>query len=152
MAGFAFRLQSVLDYRESLVDRARMELAALQSLLRDAEETLDALRQAEHEGLDELAAAQRNTTLDLPDITRLLEYIQAVGERIEEQREVIVRRRHDVEAQQEQLVALARDAKALEKLRERQHEEHQQDDLRRERDEMSEIAATRHRLLRVVRP
>src|SRR5215210_4452220 len=99
MARFAFRLQSVLDYRENLVDRARMELAAMQSLLRDAEETLDALQQAEREGLDELAAAQRNTTLDLPDITRLLEYIQAVGERIVEQRELIVRRRQDVEAQ-----------------------------------------------------
>lgn len=152
MAGFAFRLQSVLDYRESLVDRARLELAALQSLLRDAEETLAALQQAEREGLDELAAAQKHATLDLPDITRLLEYVQAVVERIAEQREVIVRRRHAIAVQQEQMVALARDAKALDKLRERQHEEYQQDDVRRERDEMSEIAATRHRLPRVVRP
>ena len=42
------------------------------------------------------------------------------------------------------MVALAKDARALEKLRERQLEEYQQDDARREQAETSEIASIRH--------
>jgi flagellar export protein FliJ len=150
MADFAFRLQSVLDYRTSVVDRARLELAALQGRLRDAEDTLAGLQQSVRDAVAELAAAQRAGTLDLPEISRLLEYGQVLDQRIAEQQEVIARRQVDVDAQHEQVVALARDAKALEKLKDRQHEEYQQEDARRERDETSEIAAIRHRLLRVV--
>jgi flagellar FliJ protein len=152
MAGFRFRLQSVLDYRASLVDRARSELAARQALLREAEEALEVLQEAARGALAELAAIQAAGTLDLPAITRLLDYDQILHDRMVEQHDVILRRQHDVEAQQEQLIALSRDAKALEKLRERHHQEYQQEDARRERAETSEIAATRHRLLRAVAP
>ena len=150
-AGFKFRLQSVLDYRTGLVDRARQELASLQALLRDAELMLEALRQAEREALAELAQAQSATTLNLPLITHLLEYDDIIAQHIVEQQQVIDARRQAVDEQQQQLVALAKDAKALEKLRERQLEEYAQEDARRERIETSEIAAMRHQRLQVTR-
>src|SRR3954452_9299532 len=132
MAGFSFRLQNVLDYRAGLADRARQELGVLQAALRDAEATLAALLDAERQALGQLGAAQCTATLDLADITRLLEYGQVLAERIEEQHRHVEERRQDVIAQQQRVLALAKDAKALEKLRERQLEEYQQDDNRRE--------------------
>lgn len=46
MAGYKFRLQSILDYRTGLVDRARMEVAQLQTRQRQEEEVRERLRGA----------------------------------------------------------------------------------------------------------
>jgi len=152
MPGFIFRLQNVLDYRTGLADRARQELGVLQARVREAEETLAALHRAEQRALQRLGAAQSTAALDLAEITRLLEYGQVLTEQIAEQHQVIAQRQQEADAQQEQVIALAKEAKALEKLRERQMEEYQQEDARREQAETSEIAAGRHQRLQVSQP
>jgi flagellar export protein FliJ len=142
--GFVFRLQNVLDYRAGLADRARQELAVLQARVREAEDALAALQRSEQRALQQLGAAQSTETLDLAEITRLLEYGLVLDQQIEAQYQVIAQRQHEADAQQQQVIALSKDARALEKLRERQLEEQQQDDARREQAETSEIASTRH--------
>ena len=149
MVGFIFRLQNVLDYRTGLADRARQELGVLQAALREAEAVLSTLLHAEQQALGQLGIAQCTAPLDIPEITRLLEYGQILARQIVEQRQHIEERRQDVAIQQQRVVTLAKDAKALEKLRERQFEEFQQDDNRREQAETSEIASTRHQRLQV---
>ena len=149
MAGFVFRLQNVLDYRTGLADRARQELAVLQARASEAEAELANLRRSEQRALDQLTAAQASAALDLAEITRLLEYGQVLEGRIDDQHQVIAQRQQEANAQQEKVIALAKDARALEKLRERQQEEYQLEDARRERDETSEIASTRHQRFQV---
>jgi flagellar export protein FliJ len=149
MPGFVFRLQNVLDYRAGLADRARQELGVLQTYLREAEATLAALKEAEQQSLRTLAQVQSSQMLDLAEITRLLEYGQVLTQEIVEQKKHVEERRQDVENQQQRVIALAKDAKALEKLRERQLEEYQQEDTRREQAETSEIASVRHQRLQV---
>lgn len=144
MPGFTFRLQNVLDYRTGLVDRARQELAALQARLNSEQARQLAYERAERQAIRQQFLMQTTGTLDLPEITRLLEYTEILARRIIEQRDVIAQCQRDVDAQQARMLALAKDAKALEKLRERQIEEFQQEDSRRERAETSEIASTRH--------
>lgn len=145
--GFVFRLQNVLDYRAGLADRARQELAALQARVREAQDELAALQRSEQRALQQLGAVQAADTLDLAEITRLLEYGLVLDQQIEAQEQVIAQRQQEADAQQQQVIALARDARALEKLRERQLEEFRQDDARREQAETSEIASTRHQRL-----
>ena len=149
MPGFVFRLQNVLDYRSGLADRARQELGVLQAYLREAEATLLALLEAEQQALRELGAAQCAAVLDLAEITRLLEYGEVLTQEIIDQRRHVAERYQDVETQKQRVVALSKDAKALEKLRERQLEEHQQEDSRREQAETSELASIRHQRLQV---
>jgi flagellar FliJ protein len=149
MPAFVFRLQNVLDYRSGLADRARQELGVLQTYLREAEATLAALLEAEQQALRELGTMQTAPFLDLAEITRMIEYGQVLAQEILEQHHHVEERRLDVARQQERVVALAKDAKALEKLRERQLEEYQQVDNRREQSETSEIASIRHQRLQV---
>jgi flagellar FliJ protein len=149
MPAFVFRLQNVLDYRSGLADRARQELGVLQTYLREAEATLAALLEAEQQTLRELGTMQTAAFLDLAEITRLVEYGQVLAQEIVEQHHHVEERRQDVARQQERVIALAKDAKALEKLRERQLEEYQQEDNRREQSETSEIASIRHQRLQV---
>jgi flagellar export protein FliJ len=152
MAGFVFRLQNVLDYRAGLADRARQELGVLQGRVREAEEELAALHRSEQRALQQLGDAQAGDALDLAEITRLLEYGQVLDQRIEELHQVVAQRQQEADAQQQKVIALAKDARALEKLRERQMEEFQQDDNRRELAEMGEIASVRHQRLQGVHP
>jgi flagellar FliJ protein len=149
MPAFVFRLQNVLDYRSGLADRARQELGVLQTYLREAEATLAALLEAEQQALRELGTMQTAPVLDLAEITRLIEYGQVLAQEIVEQHHHVEERRQDVARQQERVIALAKDAKALEKLRERQLEEYTQEDNRREQSETSEIASIRHQRLQV---
>lgn len=144
MAGFTFRLQNVLDYRTGLVDRARQELATAQARLAEEEARQLAFERAERQAIRQQCIMQTTGALDLPEITRLLEYSEVLAKRIIAQRDVIAECQRVVDALQARMVALAKDAKALEKLRERQLEEYQQEDTRRERAETSEIASTRH--------
>jgi flagellar FliJ protein len=149
MPAFVFRLQNVLDYRSGLADRARQELGVLQAYLREAEATLAALLEAEQHALRELGMMQMAPMLDLAEITRLIEYGQVLAQEIVEQQQHVAERQQDVSRQHERVIALAKDAKALEKLRERQLEEYQQEDNRREQSETSEIASIRHQRLQV---
>jgi flagellar export protein FliJ len=149
MAGFTFRLQNVLDYRTGLVDRARQELATLQARLNDEQARLLSFERAERQAIRQQGIMQTNGTLDLPEITRLLEYSEVLADQIIQQRDVIAQCQRDVDAYQARMIALAKDAKALEKLKERQLEEYQQEDTRRERAETSEIASTRHQRAQV---
>ena len=144
MAGFRFRLQNVLEYRTGLADRARQELGVLQARVREAEEELATLLRFEQRALQALGTAQSSGALDFAEITRLLEYGEVLTGRILQQHETIAERQRAVDEQQERVVALAKEAKALEKLRERQLEEFQIEDARREQAESSEIAAVRH--------
>lgn len=149
MAGFRFRLQNVLDYRLGLADRARQELGVLQTHLREAEEVLDALHANERRALHQLGECHQAVPLDLHEISYLLECGQLLAQRIVAQRQVIAERQQAVDAQQQVVVGLAKDAKALEKLRERQEEEHAQEEHRREQAETSEIASMRHQRAQV---
>ncbi len=86
MARFKFRLQSILDYRAGLVDRARMEVGALQA--REREEGLVRERLlAEERATHALAAAlQLGGPLDIAELTRLMGAADALATRIEEHR------------------------------------------------------------------
>ena len=150
MPGFTFRLQNVLEYRASLADRARQELGVLQARVREAQEELATLHRFEQRALHALEDAQSTTALDLAEITRLLEYGEVLTARIGQQHREIAQRQQAADAQQERVIELAKDAKALEKLRERQLEEYQQEDARREQTETSEIAASRHQRAQVL--
>ena len=149
MASFTFRLQNVLDYRTGLADRARQELAVLQARVREAEETLAAYHRSERHALDQLGVVQSTVPLDLAEIARLLAYGQLLSQRIAEQVQVIEQRQQEADAQHEVVIARAKDAKALERLRERQLEEFRHEDARRERVETGEIAADRHQRFQV---
>ena len=151
MARFTFRLQSVLDYRAGLVDRARMVVGALQAREREEELVRERLRAAESATHAMLAALQIGGALDMAELTRLMGAADALAARIEEQGHVIARCRQETEEAQAQLVELSKDAKALEKLRERQQAEYLQEDARRERVETSELASLRHRWMQATR-
>ncbi len=147
MASFSFKLQAVLDYRQSLVDRTRLELAAIQSRLRQDEDQLQRMKASEQAALRRVLEAQQQR-LDVPLVISLMEHLHELTARIGQQVAVVERRRKEVNDVQQRMLEQLKEAKGLEKLRERQVEAHGQELRRLERAESSELAALRHQRLR----
>jgi len=145
----SFRLQSVLDYRRSLVDTARMELASLEVRCGEEEERLTELRVGERNVISQIHEKQR-VIVSLPDVMRLNEHLNVLGRRISNQWSALQRIRSEIARTRIRLLELTKDMKAMEKLQERQAEEAAWDTMRQERIETSEVAA-RHYLTAVAR-
>ena len=163
-----FRLQPVLDYRTTLVDRLRLELAALRRRQQAEAERLAALQAAERQALAALRAQQAPTAvpdstasvrsessngeessmLDLPQLMQLTEHLHLLEARIAAQQEVVARLATEEAELQQRIVAQSKDVKALEKLRDRQQEEHARAEARLERRETSELAIRQYQRLR----
>jgi flagellar export protein FliJ len=171
MSSAPFRLQTVLDYRARLVDRLRLELAALHRQQQEAAAQLAVLEAAERAALAQLRAQQAPPTpsprpprvaqeseappgassgavLDLPRLMQLTEHLHVLAARIAAQRETLARLAAEEAALQERIVAQNKDVKALEKLRERHLAEHARTEARRERVESSELALRQYQRLR----
>jgi flagellar protein FliJ len=149
MAKHNFRLQSVLDYRQTLVDRMRLDLAALQARVQEEVVRLEGFRASERRTLEEVAVEQQRV-LDLPRVIQLTEHLDVMNGRIAEQSRVVDSLHREFDRLQESFLTLVKDVKVLEKLRDRQVEEHALEERRLERVEASEIAATQYRRLGAV--
>lgn len=151
MASSDFRLQSLLEYRRGLLDRARLDLASVQRREAAGRQQLDALRAAERAVLADLDAQQRvRGALDVPRVRQAHDHLQLLGGRIAAQEAALVRLEGEIAAARVKLTKLSQDLKALEKLRERHAAALALESVRRERLETSEMAATQHRRLRTV--
>jgi flagellar FliJ protein len=145
MAAPRFRLQSVLDYRRSLVDNARLQLVGLQMRCAAEEERLNQLRASERRVITEIHDRQSGV-VQVPEVMRLNEHLNVLAQRITERWSAIQRLQVEIERARGTLLDLTKDMKALEKLQERQAEEVAWETMRLERSETSEIAARRHQV------
>jgi flagellar FliJ protein len=145
-SSFRFRLERVRALRERREDLARQEHAKAVSLLSGSQSRLDAV----DANLERVLAEQRvatspATTVDAEELRAR----QAFVERIEAQRvsEALELRRceADVAERGSELGEAAREHRMLERLKERQHAEHDREAGRREGIALDEIAIDRFR-------
>jgi flagellar FliJ protein len=139
-----FKLQPVLNYRQTLEDQAKQDLgrclqkeAELMEAIQVEEQDLGALyrnlerRQQQGISVDELLLYQNR-------ISSKIEQLAHLADRMDRLRDQIVRKR-------EILADAARDKKLLEKLKEKKNLQFQQELKRRETARLDEIAVQFHR-------
>jgi flagellar FliJ protein len=145
-SSFRFRLERVRALRERREDLARQELAKAVSRLTGSRSRLDAV----DADLERVLAEQRVATSAASTVEAAeLRARQAVVERIEAQRVTDARelrqREADVAERDSELGQAAREHRMLERLKERQHAEHDREAGRRESIVLDEIAIDRFR-------
>lgn len=134
---FTFALEKILEHRRRLEDEAKAELAEVRSRYQRAVERRDALA-AEIAGVDLTAPATADEMwLKLRYKERLLLDLDATEK-------LLTRLAAEVAQARERLVVRAKDRKALEKLKERQHREHLEHERERERKQFDDMATVRH--------
>jgi len=145
-SSFRFRLEHVRALRARREDLAREELAKAVSRLSGSQSRLDAV----DANLERVLAEQRVATSEASTVdAEELRARQAFVERIEAQRigEALELRRceDDVAKRDSELSEAACEHRMLERLKERQHAEHDRETVRRESIVLDEIAIDRFR-------
>jgi len=138
---FRFRLQRVLDFRETEKKERENALAQENFRLASAEEHLDdIMREKDEAGLP--------TEVTIDDLLLYGEYHERLNREIENQRLLIVESAQAVERARDVYVEKAVETKVLETIRERRFDEFCVDQNREQRKSNDELAVQRHRFRR----
>ena len=139
-----FKLQSVLNYRQSLEDQAQQQLAATQQQRLDTQERIQERQQAMQSYDRELRQRQQEG-LTVAEMELFESRIQDSRRQIEafrQQLQVLDRRITD---QRKHLLETARQRQVMEKLREKQNAEYEREVSRKERAVLDEISLRNQR-------
>jgi flagellar export protein FliJ len=144
MAGFQFRLATLVRLREAWRDERRTHLAdaqrAEQLILERIAAIDEELSAARRQYLD--AARARSINVDLlTDLARYELILKAQRQSADQQRQAVVA---EVQKRRAALVAADRDVHVLEKLRETQQQRHGEQEALKEFKRLDELAVMRH--------
>lgn len=142
MRKFRFRLERVLDYRNTVKREKELELIEKNHQLMSAEEQLADIVSA-HDSLAEQRAISEKT---MADLALELTYQAALQEMLLHQRILVLEATEAVEQARDAYIEKAIEAETLETLRERRKEEFQLEQKRKERKSQDQLVVLRHRL------
>jgi flagellar FliJ protein len=145
-SSFRFRLERVRALRERREDLARQELAKAVSRLSGSQSRLDAVdANLERVLADQRLATSTSTTVDAEELRARQAFVERIeAQRVSETLE-LRRRESDVAERNSELGEAAREHRMLERLKERQHAEHDRETGRLESIALDEIAIDRFR-------
>lgn len=148
MRRFEFRLDPVLNLRRAAEDAAKRAYADARRAAALQAAALADLQAAERRAKDDLRDAQRARELRVDNLMAHQRFTFSLARSIAAARRKLAELETAANAARDALVAAARDRKALEKLRERRHQEWTADSLREEQKILDEIGQSVRSALR----
>ena len=133
-----FKLQSVLNYRQSLEDRAQQLLMTSLQHRSTLEEALEQQRNALRQHDAELKRRQQEG-LTIAEIDLFESQIQHCRRMSADLQQQLQRLERQIVSEREELLSCARDRQVMEKLKEKQDAEYRQELSRKERAMLDEI-------------
>ena len=118
MKRFRFSLETVLDYKQQVLDALRIEHAAIQAEVRAQEERLRALEE-QHMELDTEFSQRKLEGIAILDAMKYEQYLRAAERAIEEAEAVLEDLRRQEEAKRAEVVEAKKETSSIEKLREK---------------------------------
>ena len=118
MKKFRFSLETVLDYKQQVLDALRIEHAAAQAKARAQEERLRSLER-QHEELDAEFSQRKLEGISILEAMKYEQYLRAAERAIEEAEAVLEDLRRQEEAKRAQVVEAKKETASIEKLREK---------------------------------
>lgn len=143
MAKFIYRMQSILDIKEKIVEQARMEFAAARMHLDEEEEKLQVLMERK-DAYEEKGRELRKDTLKVMKILENRDAIARMDEFIALQKVQVKRARQQFEAARSKLQTAMQESKTQEKLKEKAFEEFMKEENAREAREVDELTSYTH--------
>lgn len=139
-----FSLQSVLDYKTSILEVRELELAELLRRQIAAEQKLASLQELASGEQVEMQRIQQAKCLDIVDIRWRQERQEDLRGQIAAQQTHLSHVQEQVEAKREEVLVAHQEQEVLVKLQEKEVLALQEEDKRRELSEADEISATRY--------
>ncbi|MEX2446435.1 MAG: flagellar export protein FliJ [Dehalococcoidia bacterium] len=139
-----FRLQSVLEHKQQQEQQQARALSALEVACARTRAALDALRSEEEEQLGRIADIARGGPLDPEAYRTATSYLGSIEGSIAEQRTALTEAEERAVEGRDALLAILKEKRSLERLRERQGAEADRDDARREASRVDEFTSARY--------
>ncbi len=136
---YKFRLEPVLKYRKLLEENLQRDFAGLKRQLFDEKERLSNFKQVRDRFSGELQEKQVKST-SVSDIILYTDYLQRITKEIENQSKKILEIEKSVDQKRGELVGAMKNRKTIDRLREKGHKAHVQALLKKEQDQMNEVA------------
>lgn len=140
---YQFKLQALLNHRRHQEEVCQIELAEAQRGLTDAQEKLRRLKKAMRENIQKLQTRQKEHH-NASDILIFINYIEQLSRDIEAQMQQVRKASKNVTQKRDNLIAIMKKRKTLEKLKEKERLDYQQKGMQAERKFNDEVASTRH--------
>ena len=140
---YQFKLQALLNHHRHQEEVCQKELAEAQRDLSDAQEKLRRIKKDKRENIQKLQARQKEHH-NISNILIFINYIEQLSRNIETQVQQVHKASKNVTQKRDNLIAIMKKRKTLEKLKEKEWLEYQQKMMQDERKFHDEVAATRH--------
>lgn len=142
MKRFRFQLETVLDYKQQVLDGLMTELGALQERVRRQEEVRDAARARLAEYSAEYEE-KKQTGLSIVDALEYQSGQEYLVDRLDREQEELEKRRRQAEAKRQEVVRARQDTFSLERLKELRRKEYEAELLKEEERRIDDLTATR---------
>lgn len=136
MKKFFFSLDTVLSYKEQVLDGLKAEHAKVLVRLRQCEDEIDRLENVYQNGAKEFDEKKR-TGIDVQDIRIYDNFLRGVRQQIKRKREELLEIKKEEEKRWEKVVEAKKESSSLDKLKEKQLEEYNKQ-MQKENEQMIE--------------
>ena len=140
---YHFKLQALLNHRRHQEEVCQKELAEAQRDLSDTQKKLKSIRKDKRDNIQKLQARQTERH-NASNILIFINYIEQLSRDLDAQMQQVDHTSQHVTEKRDNLIAIMKKRKTLEKLKEKQWLEYQQKMMQAERKFNDEIAATRY--------
>lgn len=140
---YRFKLEALLKHRRHQEEVLQKELADAQKKLAAEQSIQHALERKKRRRVQELQRRQTSGNT-ITDIVLYLTYIEHLSANIEDQKQRVQIAQQIAHQKRNELIALMKKRKALEKLKEKGRQAYQYKQMQEERKFMDEVASARH--------
>lgn len=148
MKKFLFPLDTVLRYKEQVLDSLKGEHARILAKIRECEHAIDEL---EHQHRQCTAEFQKNKMngMKINEIRTYDSYLDSLRLKIRRKQEVLAALREQEEAKRNEVVEVKKETSSIEKLRERKRFEYDKEMQKEEEHSIEEFVTTRDAMVRL---
>jgi flagellar FliJ protein len=139
---YRFNLESLLNYRRYQEEILQKKLAEFKNQLVEHEQQLRQLKQAWRKNSLELRQRQESGGT-VSGVIMYFKYLDRLTADIDKQKRRVVKTKKRIEQKRRELIEIVKKRKTLEKLKEKRFNTFEQQQLKKERDLLDEVAATR---------
>ena len=140
---YQFKLQALLNHRRHQEEVCQKELAEAQRDLSDAQEKLKGIKKDRRDNIRKLKAKQTERH-NASNILIFINYIDQLSRDLDAQVQAVNLASQHVTEKRDNLIAIMKKRKTLQKLKEKERLEYQKNMMQAERKFNDEVAATRH--------
>jgi len=137
------RFETIFKHRESIEDKAKIELAVIKSSLEEEEERLASYNRLQRNSLKGLHQKQIKGA-EASEVLLYVSFLNGLSNQIKRQRRIIEETNIKFNRKLEELVEASKKKKIVMKIMEKELEEHLLEELRKEQGFMDEIGISRY--------